>query len=398
MEKSLDSFYLARENLKRKTHRSISLLALVSLLSFTVFSSLLIIQSLKNGIAGVQNRLGADLIVVPEEYESEAQSLLFSGEPNYFYLDKSIEEELKSIQGIESVSSQFYFTSLSESCCSFPIQLIGFDEKSDFVVKAWAGEKYAANNEGEVILAGSSVPAEERSVRFFGERHSISAKLTKSASGLDSVIFVDMNTLKKIYDSAQKKGFSFISDGDTKTKTSTILCRLSPGAKSDTTSLLIRQKIKGVKVIQKEGFISHFEESISSLCIFLYALILIFLLASILILAVSFSLILNERLKEFAILRTLGANHSFLSKIVFFESVILGSFGGIFGLFFSSLIIFPFSNLISQKISLPFIIADFKQLLFFAFLTLLISLSSSLLSSLKSIFKISKYEPFGEVK
>ena len=158
MEKTLGPVFLAKANLKRKPARTAALTVLVGLLSFTVFASLLIIESLKKGISGIQSRLGADLIIVPEEYENEAMNVLLSGEPNYFYLDKDIENQLVEIEGIQQITSQYYLTSLSESCCDFPVQIIGFDEKSDFVIKPWAGKKYTPNEQGEIILAGYSVP------------------------------------------------------------------------------------------------------------------------------------------------------------------------------------------------------------------------------------------------
>ena len=118
MEKSIDCFYLAKENLKRKAHRSISLVALVSLLSFTVFSSLLIIQSLKNGIDGVQNRLGADLIVVPEEYESEA--FFFQVSRTIFTLINRLKKNLKASKELKAFPASFILRAFLKAAVLFP--------------------------------------------------------------------------------------------------------------------------------------------------------------------------------------------------------------------------------------------------------------------------------------
>ena len=60
-----------------------------------------------------QIRLGADLMVVPEGYETQVKDVLLLGEPNYFYMERSAEDIVRNIDGVEKVSAQFYLTSLS---------------------------------------------------------------------------------------------------------------------------------------------------------------------------------------------------------------------------------------------------------------------------------------------
>jgi putative ABC transport system permease protein len=81
--------------------------------------------------------------------------------------------------------------------------------------------------------------------------------------------------------------------------------------------------------------------------------VLTFLLAAVWIfagfaLAVIFSLALNERQKEFGILRAIGATRKKLSAILFCEASLLSVAGAVCGAAFVCLIVFPYDTLIER--------------------------------------------------
>ncbi|MBR1866364.1 MAG: hypothetical protein IJ801_07650, partial [Lachnospiraceae bacterium] len=63
---------LAFRNLVNKPARSIALTVLAVFLSFSVFGGTIMVTSLRNGLDSLQNRLGADIMVVP--YEAATKS------------------------------------------------------------------------------------------------------------------------------------------------------------------------------------------------------------------------------------------------------------------------------------------------------------------------------------
>ncbi len=417
---------LAFSNLSQKPYRTLCLSILVALSAAVLFGSLVLASSLKSGITGLSSSLGADLLVVPEGYEKGAENILLSGEPNYFYMERSVLDSVRELEEVESASPQFYLTSLSESCCDFPIQIIGFEPESDFTVKNWSSKKItsrklncAACDSGgrkaenvtrngtakngkvpakEIILSGSNITLTGNSIRFFEETHAVTSRLSKSGSGMDNVIFCDLDTLQNIFDAARKKGFGFISDGDTKNKISTVLVRLADGASADSTALKIKTRIPGVQVIQGEKFLRNFSKKIEAFQFFMYSISALVFLISSFSLALVFSITINERRREFSILRVLGANRSQLRKILFYEAFFLGSTGSVSGTGLCALFILPFNVLISQKIALPFAIASVPQILIFAATVFVLCTASCLAASLTAVFRITKIEPYGDVK
>lgn len=342
--------------------------------------------------------MGADLLVVPQGYEKGAENVLLSGEPNYFYMDRSVLDSVRAVEGVEKASGQFYLTSLSESCCDFPIQLIGFEPETDFVVQNWSKSRIKTDVNGEFLLSGCNVNTEHGSVRFFDSPHKISARLSKSGSGMDNVIFCDMASLQKIFDDARTKGFGFISDGDTKNKLSTVLVRLAPDALANSVALRIKGAVPGVQVIVGEKFIHNFSEKLSGFLVFLYSIAALLLLITIISLSLVFSITINERRREFSILRVLGANRSQLKSVLFCEATILGAGGAFLGIALSALIIIPFNALISQKISLPFAMCGAGQILAFAGVVFVVTVLSCLVSAANGAVRVSKIEPYGDVK
>ena len=314
-------------------------------------------------------------------------------------MERSVLDSVRSIDGVEKASGQFYLTSLSESCCDFPIQIIGFEPDSDFVVQKWARKKIrTAFSEGNFLLCGSNVSCEQNSVRFFGQKYSVSAKLSKSGTGMDNVIFCDMRTLRSIFEDAVSKGFGFISDGDTDSKISTVLIRISPEASLDSVSMRIKNAVSDVQVIQGERFIITFSKKMSVVFVFMYALSALILVITIFSLAFVFSVTINERRREFSILRVLGADRKCLCSIMLREAAMLGAIGSAVGIAVASLVILPFNVLISEKISLPFAMSGIKKICLFIVVVFVLSTTSCLVASIGGAVRAARVEPYGDVK
>ena len=389
---------LALSNLSRKAYRTVLTATLIALSSAVLFASLVLSQSLKSGIAGLRSRMGADLLVVPEGYEKGAENILLSGEPNYFYMERKVLDSVRAVEGVENASGQFYLTSLSESCCDFPIQIIGFEPESDFVIQNWAKSRVKTDTNEEFLLSGSNVNLTKGSVKFFGNEHKISARLSKSGTGMDNVIFCDFASLERIFEDASSRGFGFISDGDTKNKLSTVLVKISPDSSADAVALRIKKVLPGVHVIVGEKFIRNFSEKLSAIFVFLYSISILLFLITIISLALVFSITINERRREFSILRVLGANRSLLCSVLFWEAGILGAGGSILGIGLSALIVIPFNALISEKLGLPFAMSGPGWILTFAGVVFVVTVLSCLISAANGAVRVSKIEPYGDVK
>ena len=93
---NLDTFTLAKLNILRKPFRSASLAFLTFALAFTLFTGSFLVKSLKEGLASLSNRLGADIIVVPQGYDSKIEGALLA-------IQQSPENSLAAVQLLDDL-------------------------------------------------------------------------------------------------------------------------------------------------------------------------------------------------------------------------------------------------------------------------------------------------------
>ena len=67
-------------------------------------------------------------MVTPESAKNEfdAQTVLLKTEPGYFYMDASVVDEIRSIEGVEAASPQLFLASAKAGCCSARLQMIAW--------------------------------------------------------------------------------------------------------------------------------------------------------------------------------------------------------------------------------------------------------------------------------
>lgn len=101
------------ENLKRKPFRTGALLAVVTILALTFFGGTMLTMNLNTGMTSMEKRLGADLMVVPQNTVQKAEALLTNGNPSTFYFTKDIADEVMQADGIAQATEQTYISSLA---------------------------------------------------------------------------------------------------------------------------------------------------------------------------------------------------------------------------------------------------------------------------------------------
>ena len=106
------------ENLKRKPFRTGALLAVVTILALTFFGGTMLTMNLNTGMTSMEKRLGADLMVVPQNTVQKAEALLTNGNPSTFYFTKDIADEVMQADGIAQATEQTYISSLAAACCA----------------------------------------------------------------------------------------------------------------------------------------------------------------------------------------------------------------------------------------------------------------------------------------
>ena len=406
---------LIASEFSRKKGRTFGMLLIVATLSLVMFSGLVIIFSLNNGIESLSKRMGADLMVVPLGYESGAEGILIKGEPSYFYFDNSVLKEIENagVQGIEKITPQFYLTSSNQGCCDIPVQFIGIDESSDFTVLPWIRDalpvrgaysngrldgriRDAGYLDNEMIVVGSDIDVpEDGRLRFFDEYFTVSAQLEETGTGLDQAVFSNISTSIILFDAAKKKGFNFTENIDPENSISTIMIKVGDGFTPEQVKHELRTKIDGLQIIETRTMSNSIRDNLSGFIVLLYVLIIMLLVLTLIILSVTFRLSVKERIRQFMLMRTVGATARQVNELILRESMIISVLGTLAGIILSLILIFPFSNAISLAISIPFLLPKASEVFLFILVVLGIGVLSgpiSAIGAMKSISRISIYD------
>jgi putative ABC transport system permease protein len=394
----LDTGLLSLENLKAKPVRTACLVIVAAILAFTLFGGSILTLNLRQGLAAMTQRFGADLMVVPEGSSERAQSLLLRGAAGFFYFDQAVVDRISQTEGIACASPQFFLTSLSESCCDAMVQLIAYDPETDFVVQPWMAEKYSGSVEDGQLVVGSRIALRaDNTIRLLGHNYPVAARLSRSASGLDTSVFMTMNTMRLLLGRARADGYDFLAVQEREMQRGTVsavLAKTDPSVPPARLAQTIGRENSGVDVVVSQRIFAGISETLAGLTAYIHLFSFILWALSFIILTTIFSLSIHERKKEFAVLRILGATRGKLAAMVLSESAITGFAGGAAGVLLASLIVFPFSTLISERLELPYLDAPLFSVIPLVLGSLLVSTLAGPLASFYSAIRISRAETY----
>lgn len=381
---------LAKKNCKRNPFRSSSLIFIVGVLTFTLFFSSYTMFSLKNGMSSLRARMGADIIVVPEGEEMSMQGALLTGEPSTFYLDEKILDEIDD-PNIESMTKQVYVATLAAGCCAFPIQSIGIDFETDFVVKPWLEKNFSGSLGKREILVGSNImAAPDSTLKFFNQDYLVKEKLERTGMGFDNSIFLSMDDAREMAKLSNEivpnKGYN---DG----VISNVLIKVKDARPRDV-SIQVNKKVKdyGATSVIAASMLSDTSEKLNGLLKYIYILLAVVWMLSLAIITILFQYNVNERKEEYATLRAIGANKNHLKKLVSMESLYISAAGAISGTGLSIAVCFLFDAWIKSIFSLPFLTPNLPGVLIMATLSVAVGCIIGPVAASTRVKKISEGE------
>lgn len=390
-----ESFGFGIRNIRKRPYRSFCLMLAAVIGSYALFVGLALKASLNNGIGRMQERMGADLMIVPESSEIKARNILLTGEPEFFYMDVSVAKAVADIEGVECATSQFYFTSLSSDCCSTRVQLIAFDPDTDFVINPWIDERVTSDVAGGSVIIGSEVtPLSNGKVKFYGSEYTVAGKLGETATGLDHSVFMTRDTMHEILNDAKDKEYQFLNPEDDSSWVSTVLIRVTGDADITEVEKEIYKNAEGIKFIETDKLISDVTVKLGSVENIINVTLTVLLVFSFLTMILFFSVIFHERKKEFAVLRILGTSSRRICLFSLTEGITIGAAGGIAGLILGILTVFPFNHYIENSLDVPYLMPSVLAVILYGLAGVLVTTVFGSVSSFLSTLSLAHAETY----
>ena len=139
---------------------------------------------------------------------------------------------------------------------------------------------------------------------------------------------------------------------------SCILIKVADGYTVDEVLNDLNLHVRRTKSFRTKDMISGVSDSLAGVSGIIGVLMCAVWALGLIIMFIAFTISVNERKKEFAVLRVTGASRKKISHTVTAEALIITLAGGIAGIAVGLLTILPWSGIIEESLGLPFLLPD----------------------------------------
>ncbi|MFC1769735.1 ABC transporter permease [Nitrospirota bacterium] len=386
---------VAVRNLKRRSFRTIVLIISIGLLVSMLVFGVSFVTSVTASIERASARLGADLLVVPTGAVNYAEEVLLEMDVDDLFMDKSIVERVKKIEGVVDVTYQTYLNTIPSVCCDIPTaKVVLFDQETDFIVMPWLNKIIGRQLEKNEVIIGSTANENfglldvDRSV-FFNIVFSFVGVLEETGTGLDNVLLMsDVNREAIIASSDMDLDSNGISIA---------FVRVEPGYDPEKVGYWVEGEILEVDVIPRTNIGMRIINNLRDISkVFIITTIMASLLSMLLAWSV-FSAIANERIREIGIMRAIGARGSHVMLMFMLEVLVLGVLGSLLGITFGAYLSFSLSKTFVLLQELPVGLTMGEKGLI-GLMGLLAGTGICLIGAFSSILRFKKLDPLNALK
>ncbi len=391
--------YLTIANIKKKPMRTLGLVFIVMLFTFMMLAGSLMTLSLSGGVALLSDRLGADIMAVPAGHEAKIESVLLQGSPNPFYLPNNALDKLNSLVGIAKMSPQTYIAKRETPYCDQPIQLIGIEPDSDFLISAWLDQKENPKiTDGQCIIGYKINSKVGDIITLFDSDYRVVSRLKQTGLAFDATVFVNRIAAKQIL--RQNLSVAENTTAENDDLISTVMIKLKSGYQSEQIAQQINHQYasEGIFGMYSKKFVNSMSSNLLVIVRFVKAAIIAIGLLTIIIMSLVFSMILRERKKEIATLRILGASKGQLNALIIKESALVSLIGALIGIVLGFGLLYLYGVNIATNLKIPFILPNFIALIGWGVGCLLIGLFIGPLSSLYALRKMARWEIYHQFR
>ena len=356
-------------NLRRKPFRTSALVIVVVMLTVAFYGGALLSMNLNNGLNSMRERMGADLMVTPQNTKNQAEALLTGNSSSTFYFTNDIGSQIAEADGVGESTVQTYISSLAAACCDEKVQIIGFNPDTDFVITPWVASQFDGTLRRGQIIAGASINvSDNNTVKLYGHEFPVAAQLADTGTSLDNSIFVNMDTVPDVVSYSAQVGYS---------------------AQQVASNIAKATGIKSLGYVYPGGITATTKTNLKVIIRYVAVFITVFWTMGLVVMLAVFSSAMNERKREFAAYRILGADRATLVGIIVKESATIGAIGGVIGVTCTSLVVFPFSGLIAKELQLPYLQIGVGKVAVLIVVALLFAVLTGLVASLATAVRLS---------
>ncbi len=387
---------LVLRNILSSLYRSGAILVCAILVAGLGLSATLVVQGARLGLQRNLSRMGADIIAVPWGTMSvDLDTAHLAGMMTDRWMPKAYMDRIMAVQGVEAVSPQLYLTTMEDSPYSSlaELYLVAYDPVTDFVLEPWLEHDPIGTLRLGEAVGGSAVsdPDGDQKIEVYGYPIRLIRTLEETGTDVDQSLFFTFDTAQAIVDEVQRQPQPAFEMAPESISTAMVKVRL--GSDPHEVAVRILEQVPSVLPIESTGFFQTQRAQIVGLLRTVLILAGLTWCLATLFMGLVFSLAANERSREIATLRALGATKPVILKTLLLEGVTLAATGGVAGIGLAVLIAGLFGEQIAQATGIQIMLPGPLALAGWAAAGLVLAIASVTLAAWLPASRLSQQEP-----
>jgi putative ABC transport system permease protein len=355
------SWFIVKSIIRRPA-RNGALMFAFAFIAASLFSGSYLLSGAGDSVQSGISRLGADLIVVPENSTAESEAVLLQGSPSTFFFDSGVVAGIENISGVAAVEPQLFIATLPATCCSMSIQLIAIDPARDFTITPWLADRQQQPLGKDEIIVGSSLPARTGTTLFFyGHPFVVAGKLDPTGTGLDMSVFIrteDAYTMANESKETAVTPLQLPPDA-----VSAVLVKLDDPAETANISARIARDVPGTRVLSSSTLVSTVAGQLAGTTRLLSLAAAVATLVTLPLVALVSAMAVHERRREIGVLRALGATRVTVFRLVLGEFLLVAAAGAFLGILVSLGLLLLFGRALALALAVPLALPGLTSLL-----------------------------------
>ena len=337
-------------NLTRRKGQSF-LTILLTLLTVMVFVLIFAFYtSFQQGVVLSQQRLGADILILPNNASTDAYTALYTAKPNNIYMPVAVLDSIKKVEGVDLASPQLFIQTLNAGCCvvDSETRIVAFDMDTDFVLKPWLEGANLDSLADDQIIAGCNVPAYlgDR-VGILGDVFRIAGTMGPTGTGMDETYFMKMDVAKRLA-TINENLKDVLVNVDPQAVYSAVLIKIQDGYHVADVVANIEKADLNVAIVATDKVVTNMKTQMSMIGQVMMLLWMLLLVVTALALIGRFTALAQVRKKEMGTLRAIGGQRSDVFKWILMEACLLAGMGGVLGSILGICMVSPLIDWLQQ--------------------------------------------------
>jgi len=308
-------------------------------------------------------RLGADILVVPEGAEIKIETALLMGKPVDVWMPRENIQRISSIPGVEDVSPQIYLSSMFDSpCCAVSeMFIVVYDPVTDFTIAPWLEKNLGRNLVQGEVIGGSYifVPEGSRYIQLYGYNTDLVGNLEPTGTGMDQTLFMTLDTALEMAELSKTNALMTLTINPS--LISTIMVKVAAEMDPHRVAVQILKDTDGMVPIESPNLFGTFRNQMNGLLWGFLAITIIVWAVTMVLIGIVFSMAANERRREMAVLRAVGATRTFIFGSLLAEASLLALAGAVAGIAVTALVLLIFKDMIAGSLKMPFLFPEFSS-------------------------------------